>query len=90
MEAKAREAEAEAEAHAVTERARQRAHESEMEHRRERHEQEIEADWLLHEVGDPGHDQGHGQANLFKPKSVVKLFPKWHEDNIDFFKHLKG
>ena len=83
MEAEAREAEAEA--HAAIERARQQAHESEMERRRERQEQEIEAARFLREVGDQGHDQGHGQANLFKPESVVKMLPKRHEDNIDIF-----
>ena len=85
MEAESREAEAEAEAYAATERARQRAHESEMERRRERQEQEIEAARLLREVGDQGHGQGHGQANLFKPESVFKMLPKWHEGNIDIF-----
>ena len=83
MEAEAREAEVEA--HAATERARQRAHESEMKRRRERQEQEIEAARLLREVGDQGHGQGHGQVNLFKPASVVKMLSKWHKDNIDIF-----
>ena len=76
MEAEAREAEA---------KARQRAHESEMERRRERQEQEIEAARLLREAGDEERGQGHGQANLFKQKSVVKMLPKWYEDNIDIF-----
>ena len=83
MEAEAREAEAEA--HAATECARQRAHENDMERRRERQEQEIEAARLLREVDDQGHGQGDGHANLFKPGSVVKMLPKWHEDNIDIF-----
>ena len=62
-----------------------------MKRRRERQEQKIEAARRLREVGDKGHGQGHGQANLFKPESVVKMLPKWHEDNIDIFlKHLKG
>ena len=86
---KAESREAVAEAHAATERARQRAHGSEMERRHEQQEQEIEAARLLREVGDQGHGQGHGQANLFKPESVVKMLPKWHEDIIDFLKNLK-
>ena len=56
-----------------------------MELRRERQEQEIEAVRLLREAGDQGYGQGQGKANLFKPESVVKLLPKWHEDNIDIF-----
>ena len=79
------EAEAKAVAHAATEHAQQREHESEMERRGKRQEQEIEAARLLREAGDHGQGQGHDQATLFKPESVVKMFPKWHEDNIDIF-----
>ena len=75
----------EAEAHAAIERARQRAYESEMERRCERHEQEIEAARLLREASYQGQRRGHGQANLFKQESVVKMLPKWHEDNTDIF-----
>ena len=56
-----------------------------MERRRERLEQEIEAARLLCQAGDQGHGQVHCHANLFKPESVVKMLPKWHEDNIDIF-----
>ena len=56
-----------------------------MERRRKRQEQEIEAARLLHKAGDQEHDQGHGQANLFKPEFVIKMLPKWQEDNIDIF-----
>ena len=86
----AEERESEAEERAATERARLRAHKSELERRRARQEQEIDVARLMREAGYQGQDQGNGQANLFKPESVVKMLPKWHEDNIDIFcKHLK-